>query len=65
MDKRLYTTQEVAQQLSLGHSTVKAMVASGAIQSIKVARSRRIPGDYIDEYLNKIRSQQGKAPRTA
>lgn len=58
MSRRLYPTREAAQQLSLGLSTTKALVATGALRSIKIGRARRVPAEAIDEYVQRLNTQQ-------
>lgn len=58
MSRRLYPAREAAQQLSLGYSTTKALIASGELRSIKIGRARRIPAEAIDEYVNRLDARQ-------
>lgn len=58
--KRLYSRQEAAQQLSVGLSTVQALVNSGELKSVTIGRSRRILGAAIDEYVQKLYAQQSR-----
>ena len=43
MERRLLRPHEAAELLGLGRSTVYELIASGAIPSITIRKSRRIP----------------------
>jgi excisionase family DNA binding protein len=47
----LLTPEEAARQLSIGRTKVFALMESGAIRSVKIGRSRRIPADALTDYV--------------
>ena len=53
MTKSYYSIQEVADRLVLSQKTIRRYVASGALQSVKIGGSYRIPISAIDLYLNR------------
>jgi excisionase family DNA binding protein len=54
----LYSVEEAAQLLSLGRTFTFQLVAAGEIRSIKIGRRRMIPHDALDEYIERLRSEQ-------
>jgi excisionase family DNA binding protein len=59
-----YTVAEVAEKLSVGRSTVKALVRSGALRSAFVGRGcRRIPHKALVEYLASRTATSGLPPQ--
>lgn len=54
----LYPTDEVAEQLGVGMTTAKALIASGELRSIKIGRSRRVPAEALHEYVRRLDAQQ-------
>lgn len=68
MSRILYPTDEVAQQLGVGLTTAKALIASGELRSIKIGRSRRVPAEALHEFVQRLDAQQngnGAAGATA
>ncbi|MEU3982517.1 helix-turn-helix domain-containing protein [Streptomyces sp. NPDC026672] len=58
MPRILYPTDEVAQQLGVGMTTAKALIKSGALRSVKIGRSRRVPADALHEYVQRLDIEQ-------
>ena len=58
LDQRLYRIPEVATRLGLSRSAVYALVASGAIASVKIGRSRRVPASLLDRFVDELVSEQ-------
>lgn len=58
MSRILYPTDEVAQQLGVGMTTAKALIKSGALRSVKIGRSRRVPADALREYVQRLDTEQ-------
>ena len=54
--KLAYGVDDVAELLSLGRTTVVALVSSGEIPSIKVGGRRLIPRRDLDEFIESLRS---------
>jgi excisionase family DNA binding protein len=57
----LYPTEEAAEQLGVGLTTVRALIKSGELRSIKIGRARRVPVDALREYVQKLDEQQNGA----
>jgi excisionase family DNA binding protein len=53
----LFTIEEVANILHIGRSTVFKLIKEGSIQSIKMGRSRRVPIDAMQNYVNDLVSE--------
>jgi excisionase family DNA binding protein len=47
----LLRPEEVAEALSIGRSTVFALMRSGELRSVKIGKSRRVPVDAVTEYV--------------
>ncbi|WP_329177273.1 helix-turn-helix domain-containing protein [Streptomyces sp. NBC_01477] len=45
------TVEEAARRLSVGRTTMYALLASGEIPSVAVGRLRRIPAEALNDYL--------------
>ena len=52
------TVEEAAERLSIGRTVMYALVSSGAVESVRIGRLRRIPSDALVGYLDDLRSQQ-------
>ena len=50
-DRVLLRPEEVAQALSIGRSTVFALMRSGELRSVKIGKARRVPVDAMTEYV--------------
>jgi excisionase family DNA binding protein len=64
----LYRAEEVAQLLGVGLTTAKAKIASGELRSIKIGRSRRVPADALEQFVQRLDAEQngdGAAGATA
>jgi len=59
VERKWYTTPEVAQMLGYGLSKTKMLVLTGEIRSIKDGRNRRILPRYVDEYIER-RAQEAE-----
>ena len=59
----LFSIEEVADILHIGRSTVFKLIKEGKIQSIKMGRSRRVPIDAMQNYVNDLISE-ASASRT-
>ena len=51
----LFTVEQVAQILGIGRSTVFQLIKSEQIESIRLGRSRRIPVDAMQNYVDDLR----------
>ncbi|MFI0718142.1 helix-turn-helix domain-containing protein [Streptomyces sp. NPDC021224] len=45
------TPEEAARRLSVGRTTLFALIASGEIPSVKIGRSRRVPAEALNDYV--------------
>jgi excisionase family DNA binding protein len=61
----LFSVEEVADILHIGRSTVFKLIKDGKIQSIKMGRSRRIPidamQDYVDDLIGESNSSRSRS----
>jgi excisionase family DNA binding protein len=53
IERKWFTTAEVAEMLGYGLSKTKMLVLTGEIRSIKDGRNRRILPRYVDEYVER------------
>lgn len=60
-DKVAYSVREAAQALSLGTSTVKKLIASDELASVRVGRRRLIPRSALTDYLHRLAQEQRSA----
>jgi excisionase family DNA binding protein len=51
MDKVLLTPEEAAQALSIGRSKVYELLRAGALASVRIGASRRIPVEAVGAYV--------------
>jgi excisionase family DNA binding protein len=54
LERKWYTTAEVAEMLGYGLSKTKMLVLTGQIRSIKDGRNRRILPRWVDEYVERL-----------
>ena len=57
--KRLITVEEFAARVSICRANVFNRLRTGEIESVKIGRSRRIPAEEVDRYIERLRRQQG------
>jgi len=50
-ERLLLSVVDAAQILSLSRSKVYELLAAGAIRSVRIGRSRRIPRSALDDYV--------------
>ncbi len=58
----LLRAEEVARLLSLGRSTVFALMKSGELPSVRIGRAVRVPREAIDEFV--ATRMSGRYPTT-
>lgn len=56
MDKLAYSIDDVAELMSLGRTTVVALVGSGDLPSIKVGGRRLIPRRDLNDFIERLRT---------
>ena len=54
IERKWFTTAEVADMLGFGLSKTKMLVLSGQIRSVVVGRNRRILPVWVDEYVTHV-----------
>ena len=57
-NRLLFRTEEVAEVLSLGLTTVKALIASGELRSVKVRGARRVSAQALADYVAQLEAEQ-------
>ena len=61
MTRLMYPAEEAAEKLSLGLSTVRALIKTGEVRSVKVGHLRRILADALHEYVHRLDAEQNGA----
>jgi len=56
--RRMLTVEQAAEVLSVGRTTMFALVKSGDIESVRIGYLRRIPADAIDAYVASLVAEQ-------
>lgn len=57
--KLLLTIEELADMLGLSRGTVYPIVMGGRIRSVKIGRSRRVPVEAAEAYIQELLEEQG------
>jgi excisionase family DNA binding protein len=55
----LYSVEEAAGMIGIGRTFMFHLLATGEIDSLKIGRRRKVPRDAIDDYIERLRAQQG------
>lgn len=55
--RRLLTVDQAAETLGMGRTAVFEQIRAGRLKSVKVGRARRIPADYIDDFVNLLKAE--------
>ncbi|MDQ1046811.1 helix-turn-helix domain-containing protein [Streptomyces sp. V4I2] len=55
------TVEEAARRLSIGRTTMYALIRDGAVQTVPIGRSRRVPVQALSDYL----AQNMQSPKNA
>ena len=50
------TVEEAAQRLGVGRTVMYALVSSGAVESVRIGRLRRVPADALVTFLDALRA---------
>ena len=56
--KLLFTVDEAAQKLGIARSNAYLYVMRGDIESVKIGRSRRVPAQALQAFVERLRSEQ-------
>ena len=54
----LVLTEEAADRLGVGRTVMHALVGSGAVESVRIGRLRRVPADALVAFLDALRDCQ-------
>ena len=57
------TVEEAADCLGIGRTVMYGLVSSGAVESVRIGRLRRIPADALVTFLKELRSGQARGAR--
>jgi len=60
-DERLLTVEGAARLLQLGRTLTYTLVQRGDLASVKIGRSRRVPVQAIDAYIERLTADQAPA----
>ncbi|MFF4595271.1 excisionase family DNA-binding protein [Amycolatopsis sp. NPDC001319] len=52
----LLTVEEAAEQLSIGRTTMFALIKAGDITTVRVGRLRRVPATAVADYVDRLTS---------
>ncbi len=50
------TVEEAAQRLGVGRTVMYALVSSGAVESVRIGRLRRVPADALVTFVDELRA---------
>lgn len=56
-EKLLLTLEEAGHRLSVGRSQIYRLVADGLLESVTIRKSRRIPVDALNDFVNSLKSR--------
>ncbi len=59
--RSLLSIEETAHALGLANSTVRAMLASGEVGSVKIGKRRLVPVDAVSIYVDRLKAEAGSA----
>ena len=52
--RTLLSVEAAATQLSIGRTTMYALIKTGAIESVRVGRLRRVPASALTDYVARL-----------
>ncbi|GAA3636333.1 excisionase family DNA-binding protein [Microlunatus ginsengisoli] len=50
------TVEQAAERLGIGRTIMYALVSSGAVESVRIGRLRRVPADALVTFLDDLRA---------
>jgi excisionase family DNA binding protein len=59
--RTLLSVEAAATQLSIGRTTMYALLKTGAIESVRVGRLRRVPAEALTAYTTRLIAEQNAA----
>ncbi len=66
MEKMLLTPEEAARVLSIGRSKVYELIRTGALESVRIGGSRRVPVTAIERFIAELGADgDQELPRSA
>lgn len=57
LSRRLLTVGEAAETLGMGRTAIFEQIRLGRLKSVKVGRARRIPLDYINDFIDLLKTE--------
>lgn len=57
----LLTVEQAAQRLSVGRTTMYALIKAGHITTVRIGHLRRVPADALTAYISALTDQQRAA----
>ncbi len=57
MKQLLLTPEDAAQMVAIGRTKMYALLRIGAIESVRIGGSRRIPADALEAYVERLREE--------
>jgi excisionase family DNA binding protein len=60
-DCLLYKPEVAAAKLTIGRSKLFELIAAGQIETVQIGRSRRIPAQALEAYVDRLRAQSTTA----
>jgi excisionase family DNA binding protein len=58
-ERRLYSAEEVADQLGCSKRTVWNLMLRGELESVRLGHLRKVPAEAVDEYIDSLRRHAG------
>lgn len=55
MERMLLTVEEAAEVIGIGRTKAFELIAIGAIESVRIGASRRVPRAAVGEYVERLR----------
>jgi excisionase family DNA binding protein len=55
--QRLCRIDEVIAVLGLGRTAVFDLIRTGELRSVTIGRSRRVPADWLDDYIETLKAR--------
>jgi excisionase family DNA binding protein len=55
VDRLLLTPEAAAEIIGVGRTKLYELLRSGAIESVRIGRARRIPADALEGYVSQLR----------
>jgi excisionase family DNA binding protein len=56
VDRLLLTPEDAAEVIGVGCTKLYELLRTGAIESVRIGRARRIPADALHDYVTRLRT---------